>query len=75
MSKYSRDDYFAAASAQDLFANFEDFYSQKSCDECGAIRDVFKDLWNLAEKLRTKEMDYLDTTFLAVQIGCQKAGL
>lgn len=73
--KYLKNEYFAAASAQDLFANFDDFYSQEACNKCGAIRDVYDELWKSSEELRTMGMSYIDLSFLAAQIGCEKAGL
>ena len=73
--KYSKNEYFAAASAQNLFANSHYIYSQEACDECGAIREIFDELWRSSEALRTYGMDFFDTTFLAAQIGCEKAGL
>ena len=83
--KYTKDDYFAAASAQDLWA-FDGIYGDLDlddiCDLCDGDGTLYNDLYKEAEKIMYSNIsdNSLDNAccnvaYLAAQIGCEKAGL
>ena len=80
MTKYTKNDYFAAASAQDLWAfdgRYGDLDSNDVCNLCGiGYPSPYNDLYDEANKLNDDEdTECEDIAYLAAQIGCEKAGL
>jgi hypothetical protein len=79
--KTTKGDWFAAASAQDLWAAHFPTTSYFSCYaasvECGADPFLFDTLFQEVDRItgETYFDDVDDKAFLAAQIGCQKAGL
>lgn len=80
--KPTKKDWFAAASAQDLWAvgsmfNSTYLYSNEAMDKCGASLPLFQDLFERAdwETDGSFEGDTTNQAFLAAQIGCELAGL
>ena len=82
MKRFTQDDYFAAASAQDLFATIP-MYMGPACEMVGADLVLTRELWYSAIDIKylggprnILQLDSVeDTAFLAAQIGCEKAGL
>ena len=80
--KTTREDWFAAASAQDLWAEHIPTGVYFSCYaasvECGADPYLFDGLFLEVDRIIGEVYyfeDIEDKAFLAAQIGCQKAGL
>ena len=73
--KYTKDDYFAAASALDAWDINGDITTNSRT--LGVPCSLFDKIWNEAWDILFEELhdDYCDVTSLAVQIGCEKAGL
>jgi hypothetical protein len=87
MVKYTEDDYFAAASAQDLWGtqgpDSRPVFEEDACRFCDASEYLFENLWDEAMeiacagvplKFQLPCMDGSDIALLAAQIGCEKAG-
>jgi hypothetical protein len=80
MTKYTQDDYFAAASAHDLWTcifNHNIPYSGINVvDACGAKLECYMDLMDKNEfYLQYLDEGMADYSFILVQLGCEKAGL
>jgi hypothetical protein len=77
MKRYTKNEWFAAASAQDYWAANKATFISTTILIHGAKQDSFCDLWEEADK--TLPIPFgcspWDTAFLAAQIGCEKAGL
>jgi hypothetical protein len=76
MKRITKDEWFAAASAQDLWTIgylSEHISCSNACNKTGAILGVFNELYWLASRIFVDSL--ADETFLAAQIGCEKAGL
>jgi hypothetical protein len=74
MSKYTQDNYFAAASAQDLWAFDTSLTGPEACIKCGSSYDLFDKIWVEAEKILEGMFDS-NLVFIAIQFACEKAGL
>lgn len=73
--KYTKDDYFTAASANDLWSS-----AFLTTERCVQLTKAPKELVNILFDeafclLPNQEWERLDTGYLAVQIGCEKAKL
>jgi hypothetical protein len=77
MKKPTKEEWFAAASAQDLWASSlllgNHIFGEEAVDRCSADKTIFDLLFNESEKAGIK--DIWEEAFLAAQIGCEKAGL
>ena len=82
--KYTKDEYFAAASAQGVWATQDidryPIFEDDACRLCDAPRYLFENLWDEAYGIAYAQdplpgMDGNDIAFLASQIGCEKSGL
>ena len=69
MTKYTKDDYFAAASTWDLWMWNIDTRVDSACRICGADEQVFWDIFRVSRKLEDVPDEIL------IQIGCELAGL
>ena len=83
-NKYTKDDYFAAASAHDLwgcwFIGIETPINRKNTlDVCkakdGVYGVLFKEGLEIVKNNLPLENWYPDFSFIAAQLGCEKAGL
>ena len=81
--RISKEDWFAAASAQDLWAccNIVEWLLPREWTTCGfaiasceASEELFTELWITSEANVILD-DAGDQAFLAAQIGCELAGL
>ena len=73
MKRHSKDWYFAAASANDLWATAHDGYS---CEKkTGASRRSCYLLWAEMTTKVSPAADVVDSAYITVQYGLEKAGL
>ena len=75
--RYTKDDWFAAASAHDLWGSsylLHYPYVGLGTDICGASYDLYLKLLDAAEVI-TGITDNPNHSFIAAQLGCEKAGL
>jgi hypothetical protein len=80
MKRLKREDWFAAASAQHVWAmdrggplTMHGADYDRSCrSSCGAPKIAFDALW---KEVPDDSAHHLDRAFAAVQLGCEKAGL
>jgi hypothetical protein len=78
MKKTSKDEWFAAASAQDYWAMKMQSSTEPTIEKHGANGRLFTALWFEACDMVNCGLipnGAWDTAFLAAQIGCEKAGL
>ena len=82
MTKYTNNDYLAAAFAQNNWAN--EFWQDTgpvtcddACREYWALREVFDSLWQAAAQITDGKIqeEKENIAYLAAQLGCEKAGL
>jgi len=73
MKRHSKDWYFAAASANDLWATVQGGYSCEK--ETGASCDSCFQLWTEMQTKVSTEADVVDSAYITVQYGLEKAGL
>ena len=67
--KFTKDEYFAAVSALDLWMWNIDTRVDSACRICGADEQVFWDIFRVSRKLEDVPDEIL------IQIGCELAGL
>jgi hypothetical protein len=73
MKRHSKDWYFAAASANDMWATAHGGYRCEK--ETGASLNSCFQLWTEMTTKVSTEADEVDSTYIAVQYGLEKAGL
>ena len=79
MAKCTKNDYFAAASAHDLWAcvfNKNDPYTGANVlDVCGANHDCYLEFLSLEIYNQYQNECLANKSFIIVQLACEKAGL
>ena len=79
--KHTKDDYFAAASALDLLFVEKEISGWLACELTGCKRRWLDAVYNKADDMikfsrqETNTVAYDDELLLAVQLGCEMAGL
>lgn len=85
LARIQQDEYFAAASAMDLWAYGLNHSRLKTvrriAEKCGALVGVVDGLWTEAWEIAMEatgndwDVGFVNAGYMAAQLGCEKAGL